>query len=440
MVNTRLQVTVLTLAAGALMPAPAVPQEPATAEREAFAAVVRAGEAVGRAPDGNALWRASGQTVAAAEHAADAFTEADRARDAALVAYRTAYREALAGAITCDNGYPCTSGRVDPFDGFSAAFAAHFELIAAVSTANAVYVDAVGIPGADAGRARAARIRGLAAGMRDLEAIDDPRRWNALVGSVGAEINAGNTLHRRATESRHAADRAFVDDVTRVMEALYAAANQVGPRGARAGAREVSDAVLRATLGNARDAMESLRSLLVAAASSEPDLVPGRSAENVAAARSAPDAVPGRSPETAPAGSVVPGGAEETARPGAATTRPGGNDAPGIDAEAAEPEPVDDLAGWAGALTAAARAAEQAAADAEAAAGGPGNSSSRGSSCLDAEARVAAAVSHVESVTVGDDRPPFVPARTGRETHSDLFHLLDAAKRRARAACRSIGR
>ena len=99
---------------------------------------------------------------------------------------------------------------------------------------------------------------------------------------------------------------------------------------------------------------------------------------------------------------------------------------------------MDDVARWAGALTAAARAAEQAAADAEAAAGGSGRS--RASSCSDAEARVTAAAARVSSLTVGDDRPRFVPARTGRETYSDLFHLLDAAQRRARAACRSIGR
>ena len=408
----------LTLAAGVLTPAPAIPQEPAAAERETFAAVARAGEAVDRAPDGNALWRAARQAGAAAEQAADAFTEVDRARDAALAAYRSAYREALAGAVTCDNGYPCTNDRVDPFDGFAAAFAAHFELIAAVSAANAVYIDAVGIPGADAARARAVRIRGLAARMRDLGAIDDPGRWNASVGSVGAEIDAGNALHRRANEVRQVSDRALVDDVTRVMDALYTAANRIvqrswsGNGGAagvdgdtdpaafgRTGARDVSDAVLRAALDAAQDAMESLRSRIVAAATSVPDVVPSGAAE---------------------------------------TTVRGDDDARGDDTAAIEPEPADDVAGWVNALTEAARAAEQAAADAEAAASGPGSSSSRTSSCTDAEARVTAAAARVNSLTVGDDRPPDVPARTGRETYSDLFDLLDAAKRRARAACSAI--
>lgn len=472
MVRRQIRLAVLTLAAGVLAPAPAVPQEPAAAGREAFAAVARAGEAVERARDGDALWRAAEQAVAAAEHAADAFVEVDRTRDAALVAYRTAYREALAGAVTCTNGYPCTNGRIDPFDGFAAAFAAHFELLAAVSAANAAYVDAAGVPGAGEARARVARIRGLAARMRDLGAIDDPRRWNALVAGVGAEIAAGNLLHRRATEARHAADLALVDDVTRAVEAIHLAANLVAqpPRpaaggvavdggtdsaaGARAAADTVSDAVLRAALDTAQGAMESLRTRIVAAAASVPDVRPARAADT---------GVPGATAEPAAAGNVVRGSPTETARPGnddapgaadagpepASTVAPraGAADAElepvdvapaRADTADAAPEPVGDVARWAGALTAAARAAEQAAADAESAAGGSGRS--RASSCSDAEARVTAAAARVSSLTVGDDRPRFVPARTGRETYSDLFHLLDAAQRRARAACSSIGR
>ena len=447
MVRTKLQVAVLTLAAGMLTPAPAAPQEPATTEGEAFALVARAGEAIEQAPRGNALWRAADQAVTGAEQAADAFTEADGARDAALAAYRAAYRDALAGAVTCDNGYPCTNGRIDPFDGFAAAFAAHFELLAAVSAANAVYVDGIGIPGAAEARARAARIRGLAARMRGLGAIDDPRRWNALVAGVGAEIAAGNLLHRRATEARHAADLALVDDVTRVVEAIHLAGNRIAQRsrpatggaavdagtasaaGARDAAGTVSDAVLRGALDTAQAAMESLRSRIVTAAASVPDVRSTRAAET---------GVPGAAEEPAPAGNAVPDSSADVARPGG--DAPGNDDTPGDDTAAAEPEPADDFAGWVRTLTAAARAAEQAAADAEAAVAGAGSARARASSCSDAEARVTAAATRVTSLTVGDDRPRYVPARTGRETHSDLFHLLDAARRRARAACSSIGR
>ena len=466
MVRTPMRVAVLTLAAGALTAAPAVSQDPAAAGREAFAAIARAGEAIARAPDGNALWRAAEQAVTAAGQAAGAFTAADGARDAALAAYRAAYREALAGAVTCANGYPCTSGRIDPFDGFAAAFAAHFELLAAVSAANAAYVDAAGVPAAGEARARAARIRGLAARMRDLEAIDDPRRWNALVAGAGAEIAAGNLLHRRATEARHAADLALVDDVTRAVEALHLAGSRVAQRsrpsaggpaaagrapadGARDAAGTVSDAVLRAALDTAQAAMESLRSRIVAAATSVPDVRPTRAAEA---------GLSGASEEPAPAGNAAPDRSAETARPGdddaltavggaderpagAETARPGDDDALGNDdTAAAAPEPADDFAGWVRSLTAAARAAEQAATDAEAAAGGMGSARARAGSCSDAEARATAAATRVTDLTIGDDRPRYVPARTGRGTYSDLFHLLDAAQRRARAACRSIGR
>ena len=219
----------------------------------------------------------------------------------------------------------------------------------------------------------------------------------------------------------------LADDVTRVVEALHLAGNRVaqGSRpatGGPAAAGTVSDAVLRAALDTAQAAMESLRSRIVAAATSVPDVRPTRAAET---------GVPGAYEEPGPAGNVVPASPADT-------TRPGAGDAPGADTAAAEPEPADDFAAWVRTLTAAARAAEQAAADAEAAARGSGRS--RAASCSDAEARVAASAARASSLTVGDDRPRFVPARTGRETYSDLFHLLDAAQRRARAACRSIGR
>ena len=405
MVRTRIRAAVLTLA-WALTAAPAVPHEPAATEREAFARVARAGEAIERSPRGNALRRAAGQAVTAAEQAADPFTAADGVRDAALAAYRVAYREALAGAATCDNGYPCTNGRSDPFDGFAAAFAAFRAPRRGVGRQPA-YVDAVSVPGAGEARARAARIRGLAARMRDLGTIDDPRRWNALVAGAGAgaEIAADDLLHRRAAEARHAAD-----------------AGAAPAASARDAAGTVSDAVLRAALDTAQAAMESPCSRTVAAATSGPDVLPTRAAETGA---------PGASEERAPAGNVAPDRSAEAARNG-------NDDAFGNDTAAAEVGPADDFAVWVRALTAGARAAEQAAADAEAAADGSGRS--RASSCSDAEARVAAAAARVSSLTVGDDRPRFVSVGTGREAYSDLFHLLDAAQRRARAVCRSIGR
>ena len=329
---------VLTLAAVVLTATAVLAQELVTAEREAFAAITRAGEAVGRAGDTEALLRAAEQAFAAAPRARAAFAAADRARDAAEAGYRAAYRAALAGAVTCENGYPCTNGRIDPFDGVTAAFASHFELIAAVSAANAVYVDAVGIAGGDAARAGAARVRGLAARMRDLDITVAADRWNTLVGGVSAEIDAGNALHRRATEARDAADRAVVGDVDRVMETLSTAATRLarqsslrggGARGAggidaadavASAAADRTDAALRTAVDAAREGLEALRAHIVKALTSVQDV----SADEVA---------------------------------GSATA-----------ALAAAPEPAEDFEGWVRALNAAARAVEQAAADAAAAA------------------------------------------------------------------------
>ena len=348
----------LPLAAVVLTAAAALAQELVTASgrrsRQSRAAITRAGEAVGRAGDTEALLRAAEQAFAAAPCARDAFAAADRARDVAAAGYRAAYSEALAGAVTCENGYPCTNGRIDPFDGVTAAFASHFELIAAVSAANAVYVDAVGIAGGDAARAGAGRVRGLAARMRDLDITVAADRWNTLVGGVSAEIDASNVLHRRATESRDAADRALVGDIDRVMETLYTAATRLarqssprggGARGARgtdaadavaAAAADRTDAALRAAVDAAREGLEALRAHIVEALTSVQDVSAGDADDDAATA-----------------------------------------------ALAAAPESAEDFEGWVRALNAAVRAVEQAAADAEAATRGSGSWFSRASSCID---------------------------------------------------------
>ena len=162
--------------AAILAASPATPQDLAAAEQLAVAAVERTVDAVERSGDGDELYRSAERAAASAERARRAFAAAERAREAAETRYRNAYAAALAGAVTCANGYPCRDGRVEPFDGVSAAYAAHFDLIAEVSAANAAYVDAVGMPGAGAARARAARVRELAARMRRLEIPADAAR------------------------------------------------------------------------------------------------------------------------------------------------------------------------------------------------------------------------------------------------------------------------
>ena len=390
----------------------AEPQGLVTAEREAFTAIARAGEAIAGARDRGALLRAAEHAVAAAGRARDAFTAADLARDVADARYRAARRDARASAVTCANGYPCTNGRLDPFEGVTAAFAEHFGLLVAVSAANGVYVDAVGIPGADAARARAARIRELAACMRDLETTDRSGGWSTFIREVSAEIDASGLLHRQARDARYAGELALIEDVNRVMATLYTAAvtyAQSSPGGRDDGAGDPDSAqavapaaagdgtptAMRAALDAARDAMEALRTHIATAVTSvqvpddyEVDSVPG-----------------------------------DESRPAAATT---------------EAEPAEDFEVWVRALNAAVRAVEQAAADAEAAARGSGNWFSRASSCIDAEARATAVATRVSSLTVGDDRPRYVPVRAGREAYADLVVLMDAAQRRARAACISI--
>ena len=278
----------------------AEPQGLVTAEREAFTAIARAGEAIAGARGRGALLRAAEHAVAAAGRARDAFTAADLARDVADARYRAARRDARASAVTCANGYPCTNGRLDPFEGVTAAFAEHFGLLVAVSAANGVYVDAVGIPGADAARARAARIRELAACMRDLETTDRSGGWSTFIREVSAEIDASALLHRRARDARYAGELALVEDVNRVMVTLYTAAvtyAQSSPGGrdddgagdpdsaqavAPAAAGDGTPTAMRAALDAARDAMEALRTHISKAVTSvqvpadyEVDSVPG---------------------------------------------------------------------------------------------------------------------------------------------------------------------
>ena len=142
------------LASVMLSAAAAAPQDLATAEQEAFAALSRAVASLERAADRSASIRAAEQLAAAGDRARDAFAAADDARRAAADGYGGAYRAALAAAVTCANGYPCTGGRLDPFEGIAGALVTHLHLLASVSFAAAVHVEAVGVAGAHATRCR----------------------------------------------------------------------------------------------------------------------------------------------------------------------------------------------------------------------------------------------------------------------------------------------
>ena len=239
------------LATVVLSAAVAAPQDLATAEEEAFAAVSRAIASLERAADRSALIRAAAQVATAADHARNAFAAADHARDTAAEKYHAAYKAALAGAVTCGNGYPCTNKRLDRFAGIADALIRHLQLIASVSFAAAKYVEAVGIAGGAEARARGTRIRRLAARLRNVQAAEAMDRWNGLVGGVLDESDATSELHGTATEARAAARRALSDDVNQVLEVIAAAATRAPP-----------DAASRAVLDAARGSAEALRSSL----------------------------------------------------------------------------------------------------------------------------------------------------------------------------------
>lgn len=92
------------LAVVVLSAAVAAPQEPATVEREAFAAVSRAVAALERTDERSTLIPAAAQVATAVGHARDAFVAADRARELVAEGYRAAHEAAQAAAVTCDNG------------------------------------------------------------------------------------------------------------------------------------------------------------------------------------------------------------------------------------------------------------------------------------------------------------------------------------------------
>lgn len=226
----------------------AAPQEFATAEQEAFAVVSRAVASLERADDRGELIQTAARVATAVDHARNAFAAANEVRDAAAKAYRAANREALAGAVTCANGYPCTDNRLDRFEGLTDALVRHLQLIAAVCFANAAYLEAVGVTGADEARERGSRIRRLAAGLRNVEAAEAMDRWNDLIGEILDKSDATRELHGTATEARVAARRARSDAVDQALEVIAAAATR-GPS---------PDTALRAVLNATRGSAEAL--------------------------------------------------------------------------------------------------------------------------------------------------------------------------------------
>ena len=229
----------------------AVPLDLATAEQEAFAELSGAVASLAGAADHSASIRAAEQLTEAVDRARNAFAAADDARRAAADGYRDAYRAALAAAVTCANGYPCTSSRLDPFEGIAGALITHLHLLASVSFAAAVHVEATGAAGADEARARGARIQRLAARLRGVEAGEVLDRWNGLVGGLLDDTEATSVLHRTSTGAQAAARRSRFDAADRVLAAIAASRGRA------------TDAALGALLDATRTRAEALRSTVV---------------------------------------------------------------------------------------------------------------------------------------------------------------------------------
>ena len=126
------------------------------------------------------MTRAAGRILDAAERALNAFNAADSARDAADARVHATEQQALAVAVNCDNFNCGDNDLLEYFDGAEDALARTFEANAALSAANASYVEAVGIAGAaDAPRAR-----------RALPALRQPRarpRWRQQQHGLAAK-------------------------------------------------------------------------------------------------------------------------------------------------------------------------------------------------------------------------------------------------------------
>ena len=379
-------------------------------EQGAYAGVDRAVAAFNGASDRASMLRAAEQALEAAEGALNAFRTADHARDAALVRYHGAVRNSI--ARHCPN-LSCT------------ASVGWFENLVTESTANAAYLDVVGIPGAGEARERAARYRRFANRMRGLQGRQNTARRNALGDAVITENLAREALHSRATAAHVAANRAAIDALARAGRTLSSAAERLTDNN-YPGTRAVE--VIRAATALDRAAVaaggpeasnnsdrtdQALEGLIMASRETMTVLRSHVQLAEQAARRYEQDPEP-------PQGPV------------------GGQ--PGRPADI-QSQPAGDFAGWVRQINTAVAAAERAADDAEQAAAGSGSWFSRSSACFHARDRGVQASIRVQNLTfMGIRRPEFVPAEAGSQAWEEVSGRLDEAGRRAQEACDSIRR
>jgi len=222
------------LGAAVLLATSAASAQPPSAEQRGFDAVGRAIAGLENAAGRSEMLRAVQGILDAAESVLSAFNAGARVRDRTYARHQAALREVGALAVRCDNGYPCGTDRrgntgVVYFDGLADAYARVWEARSRLSAANAAYVEAVGMAGADEARARAARFRRYAIRMPRLRGNSNHMlaRQRILIRASNAENDSHNALHDRAIAAHVAANHAALDALGRAARALSTAAGHL---------------------------------------------------------------------------------------------------------------------------------------------------------------------------------------------------------------------
>ena len=218
----------------ALLAAVTAGAQPPSAEQRAFDALGRAIAGIEAATGRDVMIRSAREIRDAAEGTLSAFNTGARVRDATYARYQATLREVDALAVRCDNGYPCdTDARgntgVVYFDGLVHAYARVWEARSRLSAANAAYVEAVGIRGADEARERAARFLRYAVRIPRVRGNSNhmlARQW-VLIRASNAENDAHNALHGLAITAHVAANRSALDALARAARALARAAERL---------------------------------------------------------------------------------------------------------------------------------------------------------------------------------------------------------------------
>ena len=221
----RIVAVAVAVAAGLSPPAGAQTSD----ERGAYAELRSAARDFERSASGGLP--AARRVLQAAERAHQAFRQADGRRDAADERYHAAADNARVATITCETRR-CNDERIITYPGIGNDYAAGSEARAAMFSANAEYVEAVGEPGAGRMRQDAARERSIANAFRRLNSVDEAeiRRRNALVREEIELIDQDPEIHRRATAAHVAANRAALRALEGAARTVLAAADRMVQR------------------------------------------------------------------------------------------------------------------------------------------------------------------------------------------------------------------